>query len=139
MNAPFSGRLVCKAQDQGIVERNPWSITLMLTKPLLAAGALLLALPVMPALACDDDYYHAYFESQLENRDHQRFHGEFDEAHERAHEEGFSSGQEHRDWHRAYGATHERFHEDHPFADDNDGRPYRHANFGGWSFRYQSR
>src|SRR5262249_5606338 len=55
------------------------------TKTLITATVLLLATPIVPALAHDDDDY-GY------NR-HWQLHDELSAAHERAHEEGFESGQ----------------------------------------------
>ena len=57
------------------------------------AAAVLLSLPVTPALAHDDENY-GY-------NSHDRFHDQLSGAHERAHEYGFYSRGEHRAYHRA--------------------------------------
>jgi len=69
-----------------------------LRKTLLAA-AVVLSVPVMPALAHDD-------ESNGYNS-HDRFHDQLSDAHERAHEYGFYSGAEHRAYHRALRDIHD--------------------------------
>ena len=63
-----------------------------LGKTLLAA-AVVLSLPVMPALAHDDENY-GY-------NSHDRFHDQLSDAPQRAHEYGFYSRGEHRAYHRA--------------------------------------
>src|SRR5437868_8552643 len=62
-------------------------------KALLMATVLVLSIPVVPALAHDDDDY-GYSA-------HDRFHDQLSDAHERAHEYGFYSRSEHRAYHRA--------------------------------------
>jgi hypothetical protein len=73
------------------------------TKTLIMATVLLLATPIVPALAHDDDDY-GY------NR-HWQLHDQLSTAHERAHEEGFESRAEHRAYHRALRDLHDDFHE----------------------------
>ncbi|WGS00111.1 hypothetical protein MTX26_04435 [Bradyrhizobium sp. ISRA443] len=81
------------------------------TKILVAAAVLILATPVVPALAHDDDDY-GYGK-------HEEFHDQLSAAHERAHEEGFYSRAEHRAYHRALRDLHDDYH-------DNDyGASYR--------------
>jgi predicted alpha/beta hydrolase len=65
-----------------------------LRKTLLTAAVLLVSIPVVPALAHDDE----------DNRydSHDRFHDQLSDAHERAHEYGFYSRGEHRAYHRAH-------------------------------------
>src|SRR5260221_11912773 len=62
-------------------------------KSLLVAAVVLLSVPVVPALAHDDEDY-GY-------NSHDRFHDQLSDAHERAHEYGFYSRGEHRAYHRA--------------------------------------
>jgi hypothetical protein len=73
------------------------------TKILITATVLLLATPIVPALAHDDDDY-GY-------NGHWQLHDQLSAAHERAHEEGFESRSEHRAYHRALRDLHEDFHE----------------------------
>jgi hypothetical protein len=72
-----------------------------LRKALLAA-AVVLSVPVMPALAHDDE----------DNRynSHDRFHGQLSDSHERAHDYGFYSRGEHRAYHRALRDVHGEAH-----------------------------
>src|SRR3982075_1626663 len=72
-----------------------------LRKALLAA-AVVLSVPVMPALAHDDENY-GY-------NSHDRFHDQLSDAHERAHEDGFYSRGEHRAYHRALRDLHGEAH-----------------------------
>jgi len=71
-------------------------------KTLLMAAVLLLSVPVVPALAHDDED-NGY-------NSHDRFHDQLSGAHERAREYGFYSRGEHRAYHRAlrdlHGAAH---------------------------------
>ena len=71
-------------------------------KALLVAAVLVLSVPVVPALAHDDDDngYSA----------HDRFHDQLSDAHERAHEYGFYSRGEHRAYHRALRDLHDETH-----------------------------
>jgi hypothetical protein len=73
-----------------------------LRKALLTAAVLALSIPVVPALAHDDE--DNGFSS------HDRFHGQLSDAHERAHEEGFYSRGEHRAYHRALRDLHDEAH-----------------------------
>src|SRR5882757_9427312 len=75
--------------------------TMTLGKAFLAA-AVLLSLPVTPALAHDDENY-GY-------NSHDRFHDQLSGAHERAHEYGFYSRGEHRAYHRALRDLHDDSH-----------------------------
>jgi hypothetical protein len=72
-----------------------------LRKALLAA-AVVLSVPVMPALAHDDED-NGY-------NSHDRFHGQLSDAHERAHDYGFYSRGEHRAYHRALRDVHDDAH-----------------------------
>jgi hypothetical protein len=72
-----------------------------LRKALLAA-AVVLSVPVMPALAHDDE------DNGYDS--HDRFHDQLSEAHERAHEYGFYSSAEHRAYHRALRDLHDEAH-----------------------------
>jgi hypothetical protein len=72
------------------------------TKTLITATVLLLATPIVPALAHDDDYGYS---------PHWQLHDQLSVAHERAHEEGFESRAEHRAYHRAPRDLHDDFHE----------------------------
>src|SRR5258705_5330326 len=71
-------------------------------KALLMAAVLVLSVPVVPALAHDDDDY-SY-------NSHDRFHDQLSDAHERAHEYGFYSRGEHRAYHRALRDIHDYAH-----------------------------
>jgi hypothetical protein len=75
--------------------------TVTLRKILLMA-AVVLSVPVVPALAHDDEDY-GY-------TSHDRFHDQLDDAHERAHEYGFYSRGEHRAYHRALRDIHNEGH-----------------------------
>ena len=72
-----------------------------LRKALLIA-AVVLSVPVVPALAHDDEDY-GY-------SSHDRFHDQLSDAHERAHEYGFYSRAEHRAYHRALRDLHDDAH-----------------------------
>jgi hypothetical protein len=72
-------------------------------KALLTAAVLLVSVPVVPALAHDDENY-GY-------NSHDRFHGQLSGAHERAHEYGFYDRGEHRAYHRALRDLHGDAHE----------------------------
>lgn len=76
--------------------------TMTFRKTLLAAAVLLVSLPVVPALAHDDD--------DNDYDSHDRFHDQLSEAHERAHEYGFYSRGEHRAYHRALRDLHDSAH-----------------------------
>jgi len=71
-------------------------------KALLMAAVLVLSVPVVPALAHDDEDngYTA----------HDRFHDQLSDAHERAHENGFYGREEHRAYHRALRDLHDETH-----------------------------
>ena len=73
-----------------------------LRKTLLMAAVLLLSVPVVPALAHDDED-NGY-------NSHDRFHDQLSDAHERAHEYGFYSRGEHRAYHRALRDLHGEAH-----------------------------
>ena len=94
-------------------------------KALIPATVLLLATPVVPALA-HDDYNNGYGQ-------HWQFHDQLSGAHERAHEDGFESRGEHRAYHRALRDLHGDFHENQPGIryDNNYSRP-RFRAYWGW-------
>src|SRR6266436_7720303 len=71
-------------------------------KALLMAAVLVLSVPVVPALAHDDEDY-GY-------SSHDRFHDQLSDAHEHAHEDGFYSREEHRAYHRALRDLHDEAH-----------------------------
>jgi hypothetical protein len=71
-------------------------------KALLTAAVLVLSVPVVPALAHDDED-NGY-------NSHYRFHDQLSDAHERAHEYGFYSRGEHRAYHRALRDLHGEAH-----------------------------
>ena len=73
-----------------------------LRKTLLVAAVVLLSVPVVPALAHDDEDYG--YDA------HDRFHDQLSDAHERAHEYGFYSRGEHRAYHRALRDLHDAAH-----------------------------
>jgi hypothetical protein len=73
-----------------------------LRKALLMAAVLVLSVPVVPALAHDDED-NGY-------NSHDRFHDRLSDAHERAHEDGFYSRGEHRAYHRALRDYHDDAH-----------------------------
>src|SRR5207237_1322514 len=95
---------------------------MILGKALLAA-AVIFSLPVMPALAHDDENY-GY-------NTHDRFHDRLSDSHHRAHEEGFYSRGEHRSDHRAL----------RDFHDDAHGYPryqyYSRPHYYGYSYGYR--
>jgi hypothetical protein len=93
-----------------------------LRKALLAA-AVVLSVPVMPALAHDDENY-GY-------NSHDRFHDQLSDAHERAHEEGFYSRGEHRAYHRALRDLHDDAHEYSRY------RYYSQPSYYGYSYGYR--
>ena len=96
---------------------------------LIAATTLWLAVPVVPALAHDENGYGYPGE-------HGRLHEQLSEAHQRAHEEGFESRAEHRAYHRALRDLHEDFHEEHPgYRNYYYWRP-RSYGWGSWGWRY---
>ena len=73
-----------------------------LRRALLVAAVLVVSIPVVPALAHDDEDngYNA----------HDRFHDQLSDAHERAHEYGFYSRGEHRASHRGLRDLHDEAH-----------------------------
>ncbi len=73
-----------------------------LRNSLLMAAVLVLSVPVVPALAHDDDD-NGY-------NSHDRFHDQLSDSHERAHEYGFYSRGEHRAYHRALRDSHDDAH-----------------------------
>jgi hypothetical protein len=73
-----------------------------LRKAVLMAAVLVLSVPVVPALAHDDED-NGY-------NSHDRFHDRLSDAHERAHEYGFYSRGEHRAYHRALRDSHDEAH-----------------------------
>jgi hypothetical protein len=73
-----------------------------LRKTLLMTAVLLMSLPVIPALAHDDE------DNGYDS--HDRFHDQLSDAHERAHEYGFYSRGEHRAYHRALRDLHDSAH-----------------------------
>ncbi len=77
-----------------------------LRKTLLMTAVLLTSVPVVPALAHDDE--DKGYDS------HDRFHDQLSDAHERAHEYGFYSRGEHRAYHRALRDLHDSAHEYQP-------------------------
>ncbi len=93
-----------------------------LRKALLAA-AVVLSVPVMPALAHDDENY-GY-------TSHDRLHDQLSDAHERAHEEGFYSRGEHRAYHRALRDLHDDAHEYPRY------RYYSQPSYYGYSYGYR--
>jgi hypothetical protein len=75
---------------------------MILKKALLAATVLLLSVPVVPALAHDDED-NGY-------ASHDSFHDRSAEQHDRAHDEGFESRGEHRAYHRFLRDQHDEAH-----------------------------
>src|SRR6266852_3821707 len=84
----------------GLYSERRWTMTVR--KTLLVAAVVLLSVPVVPALAHDDEDYG--YDS------HDRFHDQLSDAHERAHEYGFYSRGEHRAYHRALRDLHDEAH-----------------------------
>ena len=74
----------------------------MTLRKVLLTIAAALSVPVVPALAHDDEDY-GY-------SSHDRFHDQLSDAHERAHEYGFYSRAEHRAYHRALRDLHDDAH-----------------------------
>jgi hypothetical protein len=72
----------------------------MTLRKILLTAAVVLSVPVMPALAHDDSDYNS----------HDRFHDQLSDAHEHAHEYGFYSRGEHRSYHRALRDIHREAH-----------------------------
>ncbi len=101
------------------------------TKTLIAAAVLLLAIPVVPALAHDDDDGYTR---------HDELHDQLSAAHRRAHEEGFWSRSEHRAYHRALRDMHDDYHDnEYGTSYRRDYTPYRSyyvrprfSGFWGW-------
>ena len=73
-----------------------------LRKALLAAAVLVVSIPVVPALAHDDED-NGY-------TSHDRYHDRKSDQHERAHDEGFESRAEHRAYHRYQRDQHDDAH-----------------------------
>src|SRR5260370_31340902 len=95
-----------------------------LRRALLMATVLVLSVPVIPALAHDDEDY-GY-------NSHDQFHDRLSDAHERAHEYGFYSRSEHRAYHRALRDLHDQFHYDNY---DNGHRYYYYSRPRYWGYR----
>ncbi len=95
-----------------------------LRNALLVAAVLSLSVPVVPALAHDDEGngYDA----------HERFHDQLSEAHERAHEYGFYSRSEHRAYHRALRDLHDAAHGYQPRYDY-----YSRPHYYGYGYGYR--
>src|SRR3981081_29589 len=94
----------------------------MTLRTTLLAAAMVLSVPVMPALAHDDE--NSGYNS------HDRYHDQLSDAHERAHEYGFYSRGEHRAYHRALRDIH----------DDAHGYPryyYSQPRYYGYGYSYQ--
>ena len=92
-----------------------------LRKTLLMAAVLLVSIPVVPALAHDDE--NNGYDS------HDRFHDQLSNAHERAHEYGFYSRGEHRAYHRALRDIHGEAHGYQPRS-----YYYSRPRFSGWGY-----
>ena len=97
---------------------------MILRKAILAAAVLVLSVPVIPALAHDDDDNGGY-------GSHDRYHDQLSDQHERAHEEGFDSRGEHRAYHRDLRDQHDDAHGyDRPrYRSYNDYYPRRQYRF----------
>ena len=74
----------------------------MTLRKILLTAAVVLSVPVMPALAHDDE--------NSDYNSHDRFHDQLSDAHERAHEYGFYSRGEHRAYHRGLRDIHREAH-----------------------------
>jgi hypothetical protein len=92
-----------------------------LRKTLLMAAVLLVSVPVVPALAHDDE------DNGYDS--HDRFHDQLSDAHERAHEYGFYSRGEHRAYHRALRDIHSEAHGYQPRY-----YSYSRPRFSGWGY-----
>ena len=91
-----------------------------LRKALLAAAVLVVSVPVVPALAHDDED-NTY-------TSHDRYHDRLSDQHERAHDEGFESRAEHRAYHRYQRDQHDDAH-GYQAPRDNDYYPRRQYRF----------
>ena len=95
----------------------------MTLRKILLSAAVVLSVPVVPALAHDDEDY-GY-------SSHDRFHDQLSDAHERAHEYGFYSRGKHRAYHRALRDLH----------DDSHGYPryryYSQPSYYGYHYGYR--
>lgn len=96
---------------------------------LLMTAVLVLSVPVVPALAHDDE--------DNDYNSHDQLHDRLSDAHERAHEYGFYSRGEHRAYHRALRDLHSQYHYDN--YDDAGPRYYyysrpRHWGYRGWGY-----
>lgn len=97
-----------------------------LRKTLIATAVLVLSLPVIPAIAHDDDdnqaggvnrFLHQYgvpHSHGYEGDAHERYHDRLSDQHERAHDEGFESRAEHRAYHGAVRDQHDDAHDYQP-------------------------
>jgi hypothetical protein len=78
-------------------------MTMTLSKSLIAAVVLIISLPVVPALAHDDE--------DQGTGGHNQLHDQLSDSHERAHDEGFYSRGEHNAYHRALRDYHDDSHD----------------------------
>ena len=85
------------------------------SKSLIAAVVLILSVPIVPALAHDDE--------DRGTGGHEQLHDQLSDSHERAHDEGFESRGEHRAYHRALRDSHEDAHDRAAPRDDYYERP----------------
>ena len=92
-----------------------------LRKAFLAAAVLVLSVPVVPALAHDDED-NGYIS-------HDRYHDRLSDQHERAHDEGFESRAEHRAYHRDQRDQHDDAHGYQAPRYNNDYYPRRQYRF----------
>lgn len=76
---------------------------MIIPKSLIASVVLLLSVPIVPALAHEDE--------DRGSGGHDQLHDQLSDSHERAHEDGFESGAEHRAYHRALRDFHDDAHE----------------------------
>ncbi len=90
---------------------------------LLMTAVLVLSVPVVPALAHEDDNDY---------NSHDQFHDRLSDAHERAHEYGFYSRSEHRAYHRALRDLHDQYHYDNY---DSGPRYYSYSRPRYWGYR----
>jgi hypothetical protein len=98
-------------------------IDMIFRKTFLAAAVLVLSIPVVPALAHDDEdnqgggvnrFLHQYgipHSHGDEGDAHERYHDQLSDEHARAHDEGFESRGEHRAYHRDLRDQHDDTHE----------------------------
>ena len=98
-----------------------------LNKVLIATAVLFLSVPVIPALAHDDDDGYLY-------GGHDQLHDQLSGAHERAHEEGFESSAEHRAYHRGLRDLHNEYHYDNPAPRYYYYSTPRYWGYRGWGY-----